>query len=196
MAVTRRRRRRRNPNPRVRSHYRRTPARRRRRSNPNPNPNPRTRRRYYARARSTVRRRRRRNPPTMRQIQTHLLPTLGWVTAGFMATRVVGNMVTPMLGGLTMGQPIMRMATKLGVAYLGAWLLEMGFGKRVFTYAFVGGSMEVVQDFAKTFIAPMFPMLGAYQEPLEVYYERSAIENGGNGIGAYYTGETVPDVIP
>jgi len=39
-------------------------------------------------------------------------------------------------------------------------------------------------------------MLGAYQEPLEVYYERSTIENGGNGMGAYYTGETVPEVVP
>lgn len=197
MAVKRRRvtrRRNPNPNPRVRAHFRRTPARRRRR-NPNPNPNPRRRRRVSYRRATT--KRRRRNPPSMRRVGTHLMPQLGWATAGFMSTRIVGNMITPLLGGLTMGQPLVRMGTKLGVAYLAAWMLEFVGGRHVFTPAFIGGSIEVIQDFAKTFIAPMIPALGAYQEPLEVYYERpAAAENGNNGIGVYYQPEVIPETVP
>jgi len=193
MAVRRRRRvRRRNPNP--------NPNPRRRRASgqrliPLPrmlypqryNPNPRRRKRVRRRAVSSYRRRRR-NPPSMRQVGTTLLPNLGWATAGFMTTKFVGNMVTPMLAGFGLpgngAQPLIRIGTKLGIAYLASWLLEFGFGKKVFVPAFVGGSLEVGQDIVNTYITPFFPTLGAYQDPLEVYYERSMIP-GNNNMGAY-----------
>lgn len=168
--------------------YYRAPRRRRRR-NPNPNPNPpRRKRRYYRSRRSTYRGRRgRRNPPAVMT----LMPHLGWATAGFMATRFLGNTVTPMFVGITGDQPLFRMAIKLGVAYLGAWALEMGFGRKVFVPAFVGGSLEVAQDAIKTYVAPTFPFLSAYQEPLESYYERPMLPpngpnaNGNTGMGNY-----------
>ena len=193
---------------------------RRRRRNPNPNPNPRRRRRaaiplprllYPAsynprRRRKTKRRRavssyrrRRRNPPSMKQVGTSLLPNLGWAVAGFSVTKMVGNVVTPMLTGFGLTtapgtQPLVRIGTKLGIAYLGAWLLGFGFGRRVFVPAFVGGSLEVIQDIAATYIAPYFPTLGNYQEPLQVYYERQAQIN--NGMGDYYQPQAIQEVIP
>jgi hypothetical protein len=88
-----------------------------------------------------------------------------------------------MLAGVTGGGDIMRIGVKFGVAYLSAWLLEMVMGKRVFIPAFVGGSLDGVQDVIKTFIAPTFPALA--EEPLQVYYEPTGMLPAP-GVSEYY----------
>ena len=157
--------------------------------------NPRRRRR-----RTSSRRRRasyRRNPPQLQTIFNQLIP----VTTGFIATKFVGNMVAPMLGNVLPGNggPFMRIAMKVGIAYLTAWGAENFMGHRFFMPVMLGGSIEAIQDFTREFVSPMFPALAAYEYPLSVYYEappeivapEEAIEaaasnNNANGVGAYY----------
>lgn len=155
--------------------------------------NPRRRRHYQARSRSHRRRSYRRrsyrsNPPAIRSIAGEL----GWAAAGFMTTKVVGNMVTPMVSGIAGDQPIMRIAVKVGVAYLSAWGLASFMGQRVFMPAMLGGSIEAIQDAIKTFIAPTFPMLAANYEPLEAYYEPRYLP-GPRGMGEYMGDGLSPD---
>jgi hypothetical protein len=92
-----------------------------------------------------------------------------------------------MIGGMAGGGDIMRIGIKFGVAYLSAWGLEMMLGRRVFTPAFVGGSLDAIQDAVKTFIAPTFPQLA---EPLSVYYEPAMRRPA---IGEYYQGPAMND---
>jgi len=106
-----------------------------------------------------------------------------------MATKFVGNMAAPMLGALG-GQPIVRMGVKLGLAYATAWGLEAALGRNVFTPAFLGGSLEVVQDAVRTFISPMIPQLAAAEYPLSIYYEAPALPAR---VGAYYGESDVGD---
>lgn len=126
------------------------------------------------------------NPPAIRSIAGDL----GWSAAGFMTTKVVGNMVTPMITGMVGDQPIFRIAVKLGVAYISAWGLSSFMGSRVFMPAMIGGSLEAVQDAVKTFIAPTFPMLAANYEPLQIYYEpramMPAVRGARRGMAEYY----------
>lgn len=126
------------------------------------------------------------NPPAIRSIAGDL----GWSAAGFMTTKVVGNMITPMITGMVGDQPIFRIAVKLGVAYISAWGLSSFMGSRVFMPAMIGGSLEAVQDAVKTFIAPTFPMLAANYEPLQMYYEpramMPAVRGARRGMAEYY----------
>lgn len=141
--------------------------------------NPPKRRRRTVRKRAVHRRRSyHHNPPAIRSIASEL----GWTAAGYMATKVVGNFVTPMVGGIVGEQPLMRMGLKLGVAYLSAWGLSSFLGQRVFMPAMIGGSMEVVTDAIKTFIAPTFPMLADYGTGLEIYYEPRQVAQRGMGL--------------
>ncbi len=141
---------------------------------------------YYANPR---RRRYRRNfmrgAPGIRSVAGDL----GWSAAGFMTTKVVGNMVTPMIAGVVGDQPIVRIGVKLGVAYVSAWALSSFMGSRVFMPAMIGGSLEAIQDAIRTFIAPTFPMLAANYEPLQLYYEpRAQMQRlpARRGLGTYY----------
>lgn len=157
-------------NPRRRRRRRKKYARARRRVNRRRRTflmnDPGTRRRRRRRSHRRSYRRYRSNPAPIRSIAGDL----GWAAAGFMTTKVVGNMAAPMLAGIGGDQPLIRIAMKLGVAYLSAWGLESFVGRRVFVPAMIGGSLEAIQDAVKTFIAPTFPMLAANYEPLEIYY--------------------------
>ncbi len=139
------------------------------------NPRPRHRR-YRSRRRSFGFSR----TPAVRTIANDI----GWAAAGFMSTKVVGNMVSPMIAGAIGDQPIVRIGLKLGVAYLSAWGLSSFMGSRVFMPAMLGGSLEAIQDAVKTFIAPTFPMLAANYEPLELYYEPQRFARG-RALSAY-----------
>jgi len=142
--------------------------------------NPRRRRRSVRRASRQSPRRRRsygHNPPAIRTV----IGELGWGAAGFMSTKIVGNLASPMLSGIGgMDSPIMRVALKVGIAYVSAWGLSNFFGQKVFIPAMLGGSMEAIQDAVKTFIAPTFPMLAMNYEPLETYYEPRRLTSGMN----------------
>jgi hypothetical protein len=113
---------------------------------------------------------------------------LGWAGAGFMTTKVVGNFVTPMVAGFVGDQPIMRIAVKLGVAYISAWGLSSFMGQRVFAPAMIGGAMGAIQDVVTTFIAPTFPMLADYGS-MGIYVEAPRavpqVRRRG-GVGEYY----------
>jgi hypothetical protein len=147
--------------------------------------NPRRRRRHVARSYSRRRHSYGHNPPGIRSIAGDL----GWAAAGFMSTKVVGNMVTPMIAGVVGTNDIIRIGIKLGVAYVSAWSLSSFMGQRVFMPAMVGGSLEAIQDAIKTFIAPTFPMLAANYEPLQLYYEQPrnvpALRPRGRAMGLY-----------
>ena len=90
----------------------------------------------------------------------------------------------------------MRIASKFGIAYLTAWAAEQFMGKRFFMPVMLGGSLEGIQDFFGEFVAPMFPALQAYQQPLSIYYEpppelvsaEEAMEEAANNnqVGSYY----------
>jgi hypothetical protein len=150
--------------------------------------NPRRHRRrhsYRARAR---RHSYRRNPPAIRGIAGEL----GWAAAGFMTTKVVGNMVTPMVAGIAGTSDISRIGIKIAVAYLSAWGLASFMGQRVFMPAMLGGSIEAIQDAIRTFIAPTFPMLAANYEPLEAYYEPRFLSRPG-GMAEYMGDGLSPD---
>jgi len=95
-----------------------------------------------------------------------------------------------MLAGITGGGDIMRIGIKFGVAYIAAWGLEMMLGKRVFTPAFVGGSLDAIQDVIKTYVAPTFPQLG---DPLALYYEPMMLPPRRGAIGEYYQGPGMGD---
>jgi hypothetical protein len=113
---------------------------------------------------------------------------LGWAGAGFMTTKVVGNFVNPMIAGFIGDQPVMRIAAKLGIAYIAAWALSSFMGARVFTPAMIGGSMAAVQDAVTTFIAPTFPMLADYGS-MGIYYEQPRMipqVRRRAGVGEYY----------
>lgn len=110
-----------------------------------------------------------------------------------MTTKVVGNMVTPMVAGIAGDQPLMRIAVKIGVAYLSAWGLASFMGQRVFMPAMLGGSIEAIQDAVKTFIAPTFPMLAANYEPMELYYEPRAYLPRAGAMGEYMGDGLSPD---
>lgn len=178
----------------ARRRKRRSPVRKRRRTYRRNQPilmNPRRRRRARRYAGVSARRSRRRygrNPPQAQVLGNQL----GWATLGFMSTKFTGNLVTPMLGqmGGGAGQPIVRMGIKLAIAYGTAWLLENFMGRRVFVPTFIGGSIEVIQDFTRTFISPMIPALAQAEYPLEVYYEPPAITEKENEttLGDYYQG--------
>lgn len=162
---------------------RRNPRRRRhhRRRNPvrmsfSPRRNPRRRhrrRRHNPPAFFANRRRRhyRRNPPALRTLGTDLM----WGTAGLVTTKFVGNTITPMVGATITGQPLMRIAWKLAMAYVSAWGLSQVGGDGIFTPAFVGGSMDAAQDFVTNYITPLVPQIA-----------------GGGGMGVYYGGPRVP----
>jgi len=163
----------------------RRPARKRRRKVYAANPH---RRRRHVVTRSYSRRRRHsygRNPPGIRSIAGDL----GWAAAGFMSTKVVGNMVTPMIAGVVGTNDMIRIGVKLGVAYVSAWGLSSFMGGKVFVPAMIGGSLEAIQDAIKTFIAPTFPMLAANYEPLQLYYEGPrglpAVRGRGRAMGLY-----------
>lgn len=128
------------------------------------------------RRRASRRRHYRHNPPSVR----NLMGELGWGAAGFMATKVVGNFVTPMVSGFVGDQPVMKIGVKLGVAYLAAWGLSSFMGQRVFVPAMLGGSMDAIQEAVKTFIAPSFPMLADYGA-MESYYEPTRLLPPGMG---------------
>lgn len=153
--------------------------------------NPRRRRRRVSgRRRSSYRR----NPPQFQTVLNQLVP----VTAGFIATKFVGNMVSPMLAQFMPGNggPFLRILSKFGIAYLTAWGAEQFMGRRFFMPVMLGGSLEGIQDFFGEFVAPMFPALQAYQQPLSIYYEpppelpspEAAMEEAANSnqVGAYH----------
>jgi len=147
-------------------------------------------RRVSGRRRSSYRR----NPPQFQTVLNQLVP----VTAGFIATKFVGNMVSPMLAQFMPGNggPFLRILSKFGIAYLTAWGAEQFMGRRFFMPVMLGGSLEGIQDFFGEFVAPMFPALQAYQQPLSIYYEpptelvspEEAVENAvnNNQVGAYH----------
>lgn len=143
-------------NPKRRKRYRRKVHALRRHTTYRTNPRHRRRRRSSYRS----------NPPSVRSIAGEI----GWGAAGYMTTKVVGNFVTPMVGGVVGTSDIARIGVKIGVAYLSAWALSLAFGQRVFMTAMIGGSLEAIQDATKTFIAPTFPMLADYGG-MGVYYE-------------------------
>lgn len=153
------------------------PKRRRRRRNKVYSGNPRRRRRSVRRARSRSRRYHH-NLPAMRGIAGEL----GWAAAGYMGSKVVGNVLTPMVAGFVGDQPVMRIGVKLGVAYLTAWGLSSFMGSRVFIPAMIGGSIGALQDAVATFIAPTFPMLADYGQ-LETYYEPRALPGVADYMG-------------
>jgi hypothetical protein len=105
-------------------------------------------------------------------------------------------MFSPMISQMVPGNggPLMRILTKLGIAYVTAWGDENFMGKRFFMPVMLGGSIEAIQDFTREFISPMFPALAAYEYPLQVYYEpplieqpENAVDTGGNNnVGAYF----------
>jgi hypothetical protein len=74
---------------------------------------------------------------------------------------VTGGLMTPVgmetQPGLT--QPIFRMIIKGGIAYLIAWAGENMMGRRAFEPVFLGGAVEVIHDFVRTFFAPAVPIL-------------------------------------
>jgi hypothetical protein len=109
-----------------------------------------------------------------------------------MTTKVVGNMVSPMVSGIAGDQPIMRIGVKFLVAYISAWGLSNFMGSRVFMPAMLGGSIEAIQDAVKTFIAPTFPMLAANYEPLDAYYEPRYLPAPGM-VGEYMGDGLSPD---
>lgn len=90
-----------------------------------------------------------------------------WAGAGYMATKVTGNFIAPMLPMAPENQPMMRIAIKAGTAYLAAWAGEVLMGqRRVFMPMFLGGAMSAVEDVIKTYVAPTFPMLA---DDLDIY---------------------------
>lgn len=139
------------------------------------------RRRGYA---LNKRRRWRRNPAPVKTIFTDI----GYTAAGFMATKFVGNMVAPMLGGIG-NQPLMRIGAKLGVAYLTAWGAEKMLGARWFMPVMIGGSLEVIQDVVRTYVAPSVPALAAAEYPLEMYYEAPLMLPPGGQMSEYSNSE-------
>ncbi len=165
-------------------------ARRRRRRSTSFLGNPRRKHRSSRRRSHSRRRSRsfRHNPPAVRTIASDL----GWAAAGFMSTKIVGNMTAPMLAGMGGDQPVIRVGLKLGIAYLSAWALSSFMGSRVFMPAMLGGSIEAIQDAVKTFIAPTFPMLAANYEPLELYYEPRGMLPGP-GMAEYMGDGLSPD---
>jgi hypothetical protein len=92
-------------------------------------------------------------------------------------------MLMPVAGGLLvpagvapqpgLTQPIFRMVLKGGIAYLIAWAGENMMGRRAFEPVFLGGAVEVIHDFVRTFFAPAMPILAgddrlaAWPYPLE-----------------------------
>lgn len=94
------------------------------------------------------------------------------------------------------GGPFMRILSKVGIAYMTAWGAEQFMGKKFFMPVMLGGSLEAMQDAFTEFVAPMFPALQAYEQPLSIYYEppaeligpEEAVEaavNNNNNMGAY-----------
>jgi hypothetical protein len=175
-------------NPMARAVRRKNPRRRRRhRARRNPvsigfKRNPRRRRRSVRRRRNPpaalymnrTRRRRhryRRNPPELRALGSDLL----WGAAGLMGTKFISNTLTPMVGSTIAGQPLMRIAWNLGMAYVSAWGLSMVTSERNFTPAFIGGSMIAAQDFITNYVTPLVPQIA------------------GGGMGVYYQG---PRMLP
>jgi hypothetical protein len=83
---------------------------------------------------------------------------------------VTGGLITPVgmetQPGLT--QPIFRMIIKGGIAYLIAWAGENMMGRRAFEPVFLGGAVEVIHDFVRTFFAPVAPVLAGDTPPLGV----------------------------
>lgn len=159
---------------RARRRRRRARARRaapRRRRNPIPMyaANPRRRRRRVSRRRSYGRRRARRNPPAFMG-RRGLAVDLAYAGVGFMGSKLAGNFVTPMLGDMGAGQPLVRMAIKGATAYGVAWAWEVMMRDRAaFTPMFLGGAMSVVEDLVQTYIAPFFPTLLADYSGMGVY---------------------------
>jgi len=162
----RRRRRRRRSYRRNPMHMAANPRRRRRRS---------TRRGYHRRSY-------RRNPASIKTLGTEL----GWAVAGFMGTKIVGNLVNGVVGGIGQGNDFVRIGIKVGIAYAAAWMFEQFMGRRVFVPTFVGGSIEAIQDTVKTFVTPYVPMLAAAEYPLQSYYKPAA-ELPIEGLSAYGT---------
>ena len=91
---------------------------------------------------------------------------LMWAGGGFIGTKIMGNMLTPMLPIAPETQPMMRIGIKAITAYLTAWGFEVMVGKAVFMPVFLGGAMAAVEDIVKTFITPAFPMLA---DDLDIY---------------------------
>lgn len=147
------------------------------------NPKRRKRRRVVRNApyRRARRRSFRRNPPSFQAIGNELLSS----GIGFMATKVVGNMVSPMVAQvMPQAGDLGRIATKFGIAYLTAWTAEQFFGKRWFMPVMIGGSIEGIQDTVRTYISPVVPMLAAAEYPLEIYEEQPLLPSP-DGMGTY-----------
>lgn len=185
----RRRRRRRRSVRRKRSYAFNFPRRRRRRSRRVASFATPRRRRHRRRSRNRRYSGYRSNPPALRSVAGEI----GWGTAGFLTTKVVGNLAAPMLGGLGGDQPVIRIGIKFGIAYVSAWALSSFMGSRVFMPAMLGGSIEAIQDAVKSFIAPTFPMLAANYEPLGTYYEPAFLPPSRGGLAEYMGDGLSPD---
>lgn len=143
---------------------RRRVIRRRRRMYANaPHPNPPAPRRRRRRRSYAGRTRYRRNQP---RVTTGFLWDAGYVTGGFIGTRIFGNMILPMVPQVQTF-PFMRILGKGVTAWLVGWGGGMMLGRRAGNLLMVGGFVDVLDDAVKTYVAPFMPMLG--QNDLGVY---------------------------
>lgn len=100
--------------------------------------------------------RHRRNPPGIKSLTRPLM----WGAAGLATAKFVSSTVTPMVGATVTSSVPMRIAWGLGMAYVGAWVLEMLGGD--FQAAFIGGAMSPAQDFITNYVTPIVPQISAY----------------------------------
>lgn len=124
-------------------------------------------RRQYRR--NEPRRRYRRNPDGI--TQAFLWDAL-YVGGGFVATKVVGNMVFPMIP-MTQQFPSVRILGKAATAWLVGWGGSMILGRRAGSLLMVGGFVDAVDDAIRTYLGPFLPALAAYPE-LSSYPQLSA----------------------
>lgn len=125
--------------------------------------NPRKRRKSRKHS-SPTRRRHRRNPAG-----GGILPSAGFiqdalfVTGGFVANKIVGGMVLPMIG---VSQPLARIAVKGGVAVGLGFLGRQFLGRSAGNLLMLGGLVDTLGDAIQTYVAPMVPALqvSAYPE--------------------------------
>ena len=134
---------------------------------------------------------------TVRTFQNLGMATL-WAGAGFMGTKFIGNMAGTFLAPWTgpEAMPLVRIASKAGIAYVSAWTLETMFGKRMvnFETVFLGGMIEVIQDTVRTYISPQVPLLAQAEEPMMAYESVEAYERRQQLMGqGWDTPEDLPE---